>query len=488
MASFAGPPGERTVLVIGATGAIGRSLVAQLCASGVTVVAAVRRTPLPESLVREYGGDGGRLKLQSGVDVRDADSIARAFAPHARVDAVWMLAAPLSVESAKDPAAARDVVVGGLERLLRVMSARGVPRICFSDSIGSFGRDAPREGCSASWLTAHPEQDPGSAYGRQKRECREIMRAWVEEDELGRRSSRFAVIPGVLHTDESWGDGTTEYALEAIKYAASGEPYVCPIDPDQKLPMIMRDDLARGLCALTFADDAREPQGGYAIAGLSFTPAELFAEIAERVPAFTWSIASDSAEDSPAKLFAALWPDSLSGEEAARDLGFTAETTTLGACVGQILAGWRSRQSGDGEESAGDNPSTAAADASDDNWWKIAGPPSPIGVLLLTANRMEDFREGGYEENLIVNGSAWSVGVLPARLEENQLAAVQSAGAETLQVWEERCEALDRAGHLDERMESGIREEALRSLHQLHRVLSEIGVSPLDLQRAAALT
>ena len=59
MASFAGPPGERTVLVIGATGAIGRSLVAQLCASGVTVVAAVRRTPLPESLVRESAGTAG---------------------------------------------------------------------------------------------------------------------------------------------------------------------------------------------------------------------------------------------------------------------------------------------------------------------------------------------------------------------------------------------------------------------------------------------
>ena len=347
MASCSAVAPRRTVLVIGATGAIGRSLVAELCGSGVTVVAAVRRTPLPEGLVREYGGDRGRLIQQSGVDVRDAASLERAFAPHDHVDAVWMLAAPLSVESARDPEAARDVVVGGLQRLLRVMSDRGVPRICFSDSIGSFGGSAPRENCSASWLCAHPEQDPGSAYGRQKRECREIMRKWVAEDGSGRRSSRFAVIPGVLHTDESWGDGTTEYALEALKSAFLRRPYKCPIEPDQRLPMIMRDDLVRGLHALTFADDAnvREPQGGYAIAGLSFTPAELFAEIAKLVPTFAWSTA---AEDSPAKLFAALWPDSLSAKEAARDLGFSAATTTLNDCVKTILAGWRERHpSGD---------------------------------------------------------------------------------------------------------------------------------------------
>ena len=300
--------------------------------------------------------------------------------------------------------------------------------------------------------------------------------------------------------------------------------------------MIMRDDLVRGLCSLTFADDARvrEPQGGYAMAGLSFTPAELFAEIAERVPAFAWSApaAGDDDKDSPARLFAALWPDSLSAEEAARDLDFTAEATTLGVCVERILAGWRERRSGGGEGSSagvaakeeeeeeeeeddeGSVSATAAGttaaaaeeeeaeeakdDDDDDSWWQIqygagaAGGLSPIAVLIQTAGRMEDFREGGYEENLLVGGSSWSVGVLPAPLEANMLATVQSAGAEMMEVWEERCEALDKAGALDAGLhcttQPAIRADALQSLRRLHRVLSEIGVSPLDLQRAAALT
>ena len=191
-----------------------------------------RRIAELERQLAETKGDETHNDVSRRALVDRLASLERAFASEAdgAIDAVWMLAAPLSVESARDPAAARDVVVGGLRRLLKVMGARGVPRICFSDSIGSFGAAAPRERCAASWLAAHPEQDPGSAYGRQKCECREIMREWVAEDRSGRRSARFAVIPGVLHTDETWGDGTTEYALEACKCAAEGTPYVCPID------------------------------------------------------------------------------------------------------------------------------------------------------------------------------------------------------------------------------------------------------------------
>ena len=61
------------------------------------------------------------------------------------------------------------------------MSEVGARRICFTDSIGSFGAEAPREGTTARWLTENPEQDPGSDYGLQKRGCRELMKQFAEE-------------------------------------------------------------------------------------------------------------------------------------------------------------------------------------------------------------------------------------------------------------------------------------------------------------------
>ena len=130
----------------------------------------------------------------------------------------------------------------------------------------------------------------------------------------------------------------------------------------------------------------------------------------------------------------------------------------------------------------------------DDDWWQIAhgsgvGSP-PLVVLLTTANRMEEFRTGGYEGNL-VKGSSWSVGVLAAPLDATQLAAVTNAGAEAGRVWEERCSALQAAGNLDAEVSgtaSTTRKEALRALRGLHGVLSSVGVSAMDLQQAAALT
>ena len=68
-----------------------------------------------------------------------------------------------------------------MERLLSVMSEYNVPTICFSDSIGSYGAAGPRDNATARWLTENPSQDPGSDYGKQKRECRELMKAWAAE-------------------------------------------------------------------------------------------------------------------------------------------------------------------------------------------------------------------------------------------------------------------------------------------------------------------
>jgi hypothetical protein len=128
-------------------------------------------------------------------------------------------------------------------------------------------------------------------------------------------------------------------------------------------------------------------------------------------------------------------------------------------------------------------------------WWQIqvgsGVGSSPLGVLLLTASRMEDFRSGGYEENLVDH-----LGALAEPLEEPQLATITLAGAEVTRVWEERCNALEAAGVLEAEWStprageelSELGKEALVALRALHEVLSAVGVTPLQLQQAAALT
>mmetsp|Transcript_113051 Transcript_113051/g.258984 ORF Transcript_113051/g.258984 Transcript_113051/m.258984 type:complete len:361 (-) Transcript_113051:315-1397(-) len=308
-------------LIIGAGGAVGSQLARQLIRSSRTVIAADRRlvqyerSPLPPeiaSLVIPAYGPGG-----SGVDIRDEESLAHVVGSQTQpIATVWNLAAPLSVESAENPGIAMEVTVGGMEKLLRVCSRFGVGRVCFTDSIGSFGSEAPRQNATAKWLVQNPKQDPGSDYGKQKRGCRELLKRWDGD-------SRFAVLPGLLHADPLWGKGTTEYALDAMLCATEGKEFVCPVPVDVQLPMVYRDDLIHGLVLLQDAeeDELLEPERGYCLPGFSFSALELFEEIKKVEPGFRWR-EMDNLEDGAAAKFSRIWPDSVSGFEASRDFGF----------------------------------------------------------------------------------------------------------------------------------------------------------------------
>ena len=325
------PQGQHT-LIIGASGAIGKSLIAQLTAAhgDHSVIACINRTPLPKELAA--------VAIQEhGVSVLDEASVQRVLAKHAAtIGCIWMLAAPLSVDTARDPSLAEAVTVGGMGSLLRCMRTAGLTRLCFSDSIGSFGATSPRRNADARWLAEHPTQDPGSDYGLQKRQCRELMREYQEID------TRWAVIPGVLHSADSWGGGTTEYALEAMAAAASGGTFACPIPVGVELPMVWISDLCAGLIALQEAPRSalREPEGGYAIAGFSFTAEELFARLRPEFPDFVVEMQLDP----DAAAFAQLWPDTISGDAAARDLEFRA-TVGLEQAVEMAVAAHRDRAS-----------------------------------------------------------------------------------------------------------------------------------------------
>ena len=77
----------------------------------------------------------------------------------------------------------------------------------------------------------------------------------------------------------------------------------------------------RGLIALQEAEvkSLVEPQCGYVIPGLSFTPNELLAEIRKDHPGFGLRVQLNQNK------FANLWPDELGTGEAIRYLGYSLE-------------------------------------------------------------------------------------------------------------------------------------------------------------------
>ena len=272
--------GKSRAIIVGAAGAVGKRLSAALARAGTEVIAADRMQFMPRTVQNVAS------KCVGGIDVRDRLALQRLFAEHADDQTtVWNLAAPLSVETAMKPGIAEEVTTGGMTNVLDAMRKVGCRRICFTDSIGSFGATSPRHDVSARWLVDNPTQDPGSDYGRQKRACRELLNEFATKHG---GDPRVAVLPGVLHNEAVWGNGTTEYALDALLAASRGQPYSCPIESNVTMPMVYIDDLMRGLLALQFAEEDKllEPQRIYNIPGLSFSAAELFDEIRQFKPDF----------------------------------------------------------------------------------------------------------------------------------------------------------------------------------------------------------
>ena len=119
------PRKTHVTLLIGASGSIGQKLCAGLLEAfgDFTVIAAIRRTPLPTHLA-------SRTHVVTGVDIRKPETLQKIFDehPNMKVTTVWNLAAPLSVDTAKDPQAAHDITVGGMERLLKCCLQNGVSK------------------------------------------------------------------------------------------------------------------------------------------------------------------------------------------------------------------------------------------------------------------------------------------------------------------------------------------------------------------------
>jgi UDP-glucuronate 4-epimerase len=138
---MSGAPPQR-VLVTGAAGFIGSTLVERLLAEGREVVGLDNFDPFyPESAKRQNLAsalDHARFRLVEG-DIRDPQALANAFAP-AAIDGVVHLAALAGVRpSLERPAAYADVNVRGTAAVFEAAARAGRTRVVFASSSSVYG-------------------------------------------------------------------------------------------------------------------------------------------------------------------------------------------------------------------------------------------------------------------------------------------------------------------------------------------------------------
>ena len=289
----------KNILVIGATGQIGSELTMKLRSiyGNDHVVAGYIVGAEPKGELAESGP-------AEVCDVTDGEAIERIVTKY-NIDAIYNLAALLSVVAEHKPLLAWHIGIDGLIKVLEVARQHN----CFvftPSSIGSFGPETPADQTPQDTI-----QRPRTIYGVSKVTTELLSDYYHRKYGIETRSVRF---PGLISNVTPPGGGTTDYAVDIYYSAVRGEKFVCPISQGTYMEMMYMPDALKACVQLMEADASRLVHyNGFNIASMSFAPEEIFAAIKKYRPAFEMEYNVDPLKQSIAN----SWPNSLD-DSAAR--------------------------------------------------------------------------------------------------------------------------------------------------------------------------
>ena len=240
------------------------------------------------------------------MDVLDKNAIKDVFTRH-KPTMVYHLAAMLSATAEKYPKKAWELNMQGQFNIFDACLDHKVDRLFWPSSIAVFGPNTPKI------LTPQNAYcDPTTIYGISKLTGEQYCNYYHKRYNLDVRSIRY---PGLISWKAQAGGGTTDYAVEVFSEIIKTKSYSCFLKPDTMLPMMYMDDAIRATIEILEAPSNKiKERTSYNIAGFSFTPKQLFDEIALHEPAAVFGYQADERQQ-----IADSWPKSIDDKVARSD-------------------------------------------------------------------------------------------------------------------------------------------------------------------------
>src|SRR5579859_2803417 len=249
------------VLVTGANGEIGRSLLQTVAAHGGFEVITLDLTLPPDALrslvVASYAGN-----------IMDRYLLDQ-LAAHHEVDMVFHLAALLSTRGERDPELAHQVNVEGTLNLLRMAANQSsrlgrAVRFLFPSSIAVYGLPSLAEKHAVGRVREEQWNVPITMYGCNKLYCEHLGRYFTfHARQLGalagaaRLDFRALRFPGLISSETVPAGGTSDFGPEMIHAAANSQPYTSFVEPTARIPFMAMPDAVRALLELAGAERER---------------------------------------------------------------------------------------------------------------------------------------------------------------------------------------------------------------------------------------
>lgn len=290
------------ILVIGAAGQIGSELVLELRRRyGAQQVFATDIKQASADVV-----NGGPFEI---LDVLDSSRLIHFVIRH-KITQIYHLAAVLSGNAEKIPMQAWDINMRSLMNILDLAKeVDAIKKVFWPSSIAVFGPTTPRFNTPQYTIT-----EPNTVYGISKLAGERWIEYYYNRYGVDVRSLRY---PGLISYKTEAGGGTTDYAVEIFFDAARNGKYTSFLSEGSKLPMMFMDDAINATIDLMEADEEDlSLRSSYNVAGISFDPQELAAEIKKHIPEFEISYEPDFRQ-----AIADSWPASIDDSVAKADWG-----------------------------------------------------------------------------------------------------------------------------------------------------------------------
>jgi len=287
------------ILITGALGQVG----------GVLSLALQNKYGLDQVVLSDIHERGAHGTFEL-LDITDIERL-RVIVHKHNISAIYHLAAILSAKGEEDPLWTWDLNMQGLFNVLELAKEKMIDKVFFPSSIAVFGKQSKLNKSPQSSIT-----DPSTVYGISKVAGEYWCQYYSNRYGVDVRSLRY---PGLIGYQTLPGGGTTDYAVDIFHYAIKGQNYTCFLNEDARLPMMYLEDAMRATIELMEADKEKiKIRTSYNLAGLSFTPAELAAEIIKHKPDFKVTYEPDERQE-----IADSWPNDVDDTQAMIDWGWT---------------------------------------------------------------------------------------------------------------------------------------------------------------------
>lgn len=293
---------SETILILGACGQIGTELTQKLRAIYGT-----------DNVIASDIREGDAEMMSSGpfeiIDATNQEQILSVVQKH-KVTQVYLMAAMLSATAEKYPLKGWDLNMTSLLAVLELAREKYIQKIYWPSSMAAFGPTSPKMNTPQQTI-----MEPSTVYGISKVAGEHWCNYYHDKYGVDVRSIRY---PGIISWKTLPGGGTTDYAVDIYFDALKKGTFECFLSENTRLPMMYMDDAINATIQLMQADEENiKTRTSYNLAAISFTPAEIAAEIKKYIPEFTITYNPDFRQ-----AIADSWPQVIDDSAARKDWGW----------------------------------------------------------------------------------------------------------------------------------------------------------------------